>query len=81
MNEAVKRRSLLVLGALAGNAEECEQLAEEVVAVLIRGDGNRRIAPQISADVARIRHAVDDIKNSIANIEVYVNRRQDTHRL
>lgn len=81
MNEVVKRRSLLILHALNNSADECEQLAEEVVAMLIRGDDNRRIAPQVRADVDNIRRAVEDIKNSIVNVEIYVNRRQETHRL
>jgi len=81
MTEAVKRRSLLILEALNENSAECEQLAQEVVSMLIRGDDNRRIAPQVSAYVESIRKAVNDIKNSIADIEIYVNRKQETHRL
>jgi len=81
MTEAVKRRTLVILEALSRSAVECEQLAQEVVSMLIRGDDNRRIAPQVSADVDTIRRAVDDISNSIASINVYVNRKQETHRL
>lgn len=81
MTEAVKRRTLVILEALSRSAVECEQLAQEVVSMLIRGDDSRRIAPQVSADVDTIRRAVDDISNSIASINVYVNRKQETHRL
>lgn len=81
MTEQVKRRSLSILESLDEAVGQCEALSNEMVQMLIRGDDDGRLVPQVRADVATIRNAVDDIKLSTANLFAYVNRKQQTHRL
>jgi len=81
MNESIKRRSLYILDSLTTSADETEYAADELVQMLIRGDDNRQLAPQVRQDVEKIREAVDTIKNCVTNISFYVNRKQETHRL
>lgn len=81
MTEQVKRRSLAVLAALRLSVEEAESLSNEVVQMIIRGDDNRRIPPTVSEDIEAIRDAVDTIKVRVENLDIYVNRKQQTHRL
>lgn len=81
MNEAVKKRSLLILEALEGSANECEALATETVQMILRGDYDRQIPPQVRGDLERIRDAVEEIKLGLVNLTAYVNRIQETHRL
>lgn len=81
MNEQMKRRSLLIIEALEEKSNEVEAIANETVQMVIRGDDQHRIPPQVRSDVETIKDSVEKIKNCVANLNWYINRKQETHRL
>lgn len=71
----------MVLESLAASVNEVEALTSEMVQMIIRGDDNSRIPDVLRSDVEKMKSAADDMRGCLTGIEVYVCRKQQTHRL
>ena len=81
MNESLKRRNIDTLGILTATVNDIEELAEEVVRLLIISDDRHRLPPQVIDDTEIIKSSAEAIRGAVDNISVYVNRKQAPHRL
>lgn len=81
MNESLKRRNIDTLGILTSTVNNVEELAEEVVRLLIASDDHHRLPPQVIQDTEIIKSSAETIRGAVDNISIYVNRKQPAHRL
>lgn len=81
MTDEVKARSNMILDSLKESADESESLAAELVQMLMRGEYDGRLTAQVRKEVNDINEAVTTIHDAIDNLTLYVNRKQQTHRL